>query len=77
MPFQDMIFMQRDCLPKPENTIFSIYCTEDAIELRVGCEDYDQARLISAHKCYENAHAFGQSLVTEMDLPFKDLAGDR
>ena len=69
--------MQRDSLPKLKNAIFSIYCTQNAIELRIGCQDCDQARLISAHKSYENAHAFGQALVHEMGLPFKDLAGDR
>ncbi len=68
--------MPRNSLPTPENPIFSIYCTQDAIQLRLGCQDYDMARLISAHKSYENAHAFGQILVGETGLPFKDLTAD-
>jgi len=67
--------MKQDYLQ--ENAIFSTYCTFNAIELRMGCQDRDQARLISAHKSYENAHAFCQSLAEKMGLPFKDFAGDR
>lgn len=69
--------MKPDSLPKPESAIFSIYCTPDTIELRIGCQDCDTARFVSAHNSYENAHAFCQSLVEKMGLPFKDFAGDR
>lgn len=69
--------MKQDYLQEQENAIFSIYCTSDAIELWVGCQDSDTARFISAHKSYENAHAFSQVLVKKMGLPFKDFVGDR
>jgi hypothetical protein len=77
MPFHAWLFMQRDSLAILENAIFSIYCTETMIQLRVGCHDCDQARLISAHRSYENALAFGQVLVEETGLPLEDFAGDR
>lgn len=69
--------MKPDSLLKPDSAIFSIYCTQDTIQLRIGCQECDQARLISAHNSYEKAHAFGQILVEKMGLPFKDFAGDR
>ncbi len=69
--------MKQDYLQEQENAIFSIYRTVDAIELRIGCHDCDTARLISAHKSYENAHAFCQSLAEKMGLSFKDFASDR
>ncbi|MEX0268502.1 hypothetical protein AB3R30_05125 [Leptolyngbyaceae cyanobacterium UHCC 1019] len=68
--------MNQNSLPKPESAIFSIYCTQDAIELHSGSQDCDTARFISAHKSYENAHAFCQSLVEKTGLPLKDLASD-
>ena len=69
--------MKQDYLQEQENAIFSIYCTSDAIELRIGCQDCDTGRFVSAHKSYENADAFCQSLAKKMGLPFKDFAGDR
>lgn len=69
--------MQQDALPESESAIFSIYCTQDAIELLVGCQDSETARFVSAHKIYKNAHAFSQVLVEKLGLPFKDYVGDR
>jgi hypothetical protein len=68
--------MKRTALSELENTIFSTYRTQNTIELRIGCEDYETARFVSAHKSYENAYAFCQTLVEAIGLQLRDFVGD-
>lgn len=55
-----------------QNPVFSVYRTETAIELHLGCEERGKARLISTHHSYEDAYEFCELLAEQIGLPVCD-----
>lgn len=59
-----------------QETIFSVYKTEQAIELHRGCQKRENARLIATQKSYEDAYEFCLVLAQGMGLPLRDFSRD-
>ncbi len=53
--------------------VYSVYRTDHAIELHLGFEKRENARLICTQISYENAYEFCQILSEETGLPIKDF----
>jgi len=52
--------------------VFTVYQTTNRIELRAGCDDFRDVRVVCTTLSYENARGFAQ-LAAEMNhLPFVD-----
>lgn len=59
-----------------QETMFSVYRSDIAIELRSGCERMKDVRLISTHKDHDEAYEFCELLAEAFQLPIQDLTGD-
>lgn len=64
-------------LPNKQTTIFSVYRSDAAIELRTGCERIKNMRLLCTHKDYEEAYEFCELLAEAFPLPIQDFTEDR
>ncbi|MBL1179406.1 MAG: hypothetical protein FWK01_30880 [Pantanalinema sp. GBBB05] len=60
-----------------QETVVSIYRTHSGIELRSGCDQRSNARLICTHRSYDDAYEFAELLAQETGLPLHDLVSDR
>lgn len=58
---------------EPPNTFYSIYQSQNAIEIRSGCTDYKELRLISSCLCYEQACEIAQTMANVKQMPIKNL----
>ncbi len=59
-------------IPESQNSIFSVYRTEYAIEIHPGCEVRVNARLVCTHYSYEDAWEFSELLGQQAGLPVRD-----
>lgn len=57
-----------------QSITFSIYRTETAVELHVGCDRHENARLIASYSSYEFAYEFAELLAAQSNLPLQDFA---
>jgi len=57
-----------------DKPLYSVYRTERAIELRIGCANRAEARLICTQACYYDAYDLCEILADEFDLPIKTYA---
>lgn len=66
-------------MPPPENPeiLVSIYRTNHSIELRSGCDQRQNARLICTHRSYADAYEFAELIAQETGLPLHDWVNDR
>ena len=55
-----------------DDSAFSVYRTQQAIELRRGCLSLPESRFICAHQTYEMAFEFAEMLALQSGLPLKD-----
>ncbi|MBD2324742.1 MULTISPECIES: hypothetical protein [Desertifilum] len=53
-------------------TFYSIYQSGNAIEIRSGCNDYQELRLISSCFSYEQACEIAQNLANVKQMPVQD-----
>ncbi|NES94369.1 MAG: hypothetical protein F6K32_03935 [Desertifilum sp. SIO1I2] len=53
-------------------TFYSIYQSGNAIEIRSGCNDYKELRLISSCFSYEQACELAQNLANVKQMPVQD-----
>lgn len=63
-------------LADAQNPIFSVYRTETALEIRSGCEEQKNARLICTQNSYEGAHEFCELLAQQTGLLIQDCTLD-
>jgi hypothetical protein len=54
--------------------MFTVYRTENAVELHPGCDTREQARLICTCVSYELAYEFAERLARQACLPLYDHA---
>jgi hypothetical protein len=52
--------------------LFTVYRTEKAIEVHLGVEPRENARLIGTHKAYESAYEFAELLASQTNLPLQN-----
>ena len=57
--------------------IYSVYLTDNAIELHLGCEIRENSRLVCTQNSYENAYEFCQILSEEMNLSIQDFEANK
>lgn len=60
-----------------KETVFSVYRSDVAIELRSGCESMKNLRLISTYKDYDEAYEFCELLAEAFQFPIQDFTSDR
>lgn len=52
-------------------SFFTVYLSDQGIELRPGCEDYPSFHALHTSKSYEAAQQFAQTAATHRNLPMK------
>lgn len=60
-----------------QETVYSVYRSNVAIELHSGCERRKDLRPISTHTDYDEAYECCELLAEAFQLPIQDLSGDR
>ncbi|MDX2100448.1 MAG: hypothetical protein SFW36_21950 [Leptolyngbyaceae cyanobacterium bins.59] len=56
----------------PQRFFFTIYQSQRAIELRLGCDDYPSTRIISTSRSYESAYQVALSAAVSKQLPLEN-----
>jgi hypothetical protein len=58
--------------PNRSEAFFTIYQSKQAIEIRLGCEDQPNARIISTSKSYESAYQVAQVAASSKQMPLEN-----
>lgn len=69
-------FIQWIPLPEHQHSMFSIYRTEAAIELHIGCRSREDARFICAQNSYDAAYEFCEWFAQQTGLLIQDYTLD-
>lgn len=54
---------------------FTVYLTDQGVELYEGCEDYPFHQVLHTSKSYELAYQFAQNAAAHRNLPIRDRIG--
>lgn len=71
---QDPFIQEINLHPSAERTFFSVYQTGQGIEVRPGCSDYINTRLVGSYASYEQAVYSAKNVALYKNLPLLDYA---
>ena len=63
--------MSQSATEMTHHPFFTVYLSQQGIELRTGCEDYPNFHVLHTSKSYESAEHFAQTAARHRNLPLK------